>query len=114
MRKLTVRLLLTTAVATALSAVLAPVASADNESYLTAVNGPLSSKDGPEGLLAAGKDACRLMRPNSYLMFGRSANVVAGMVWEANPLLERDQATLLVNAAIDHLCPGVNPFGYAS
>ena len=47
-------------------------------------------------------------------MFGRNPNVVAQMVWQATPQFERNQAALLVNAAIDNLCPGVNPFGYAA
>jgi hypothetical protein len=77
------------------------------------VSGPLSSPEGAAGLLRAGKGACALLAPNSYLMFGRNPNWVAQMVWEQNPTLERDQATFLVNAAIDNLCPGVNMLGRA-
>jgi hypothetical protein len=95
--------------------VASPAAHADNNSYLGAMNSlGLTSKAGPEGLLQGGKGACSLMRPNSAYMFGRSANVVAQIVWEQNPMLERREAALLVNAAIDHLCPGVNMYGYAA
>lgn len=61
-----------------------------------------------------GKDACAALAPSPGLMFGRNPNVVAQMVWQATPQFERNQAALLVNAAIDNLCPGVNPFGYAA
>jgi hypothetical protein len=92
-----------------------PLASADNASFLAAMNGlGLSSKQGPEGLLSAGKGACSMLRPDYGLMFGRSPNLVAEKVWAANPMLERNEAALLVNAAIDNLCPGVNMLGYAA
>jgi len=90
-------------------------ASADNDSYLAAVKGAgLQSKSGDEGLLANGKDACRMLSPaGSGNMFGLSPNIVADRVWQYNPLLERDGAVVIVNAAIDNLCPGVNPWGHA-
>ena len=47
-------------------------------------------------------------------MFGRNPNVVAQMVWQSTPQFERNQAALLVIAAIDNLGPGVIPFGYAA
>lgn len=90
-----------------------PVAAADNDSYLAAVSS-LHSAEGDDGLLKVGKGACGLLAPTNSLMFGRSPNLVARMVWEGNPRLERPQAALLVNAAIDNLCPGVNPLGYAN
>ncbi|MGU3501886.1 DUF732 domain-containing protein [Mycobacterium sp. C31M] len=90
-------------------------ASADNNSYLNRMNElGLSSELGPAGLLQTGKGACSALSPNAGLMFGRHPNWVAQMVWESNPMLERNEASLLVNAAIDNLCPGVNPFGYAA
>jgi hypothetical protein len=55
-----------------------------------------------------------MLRPDYGLMFGRSPNLVAEKVWAANPMLERNEAALLVNAAIDNLCPGVNMLGYAA
>lgn len=85
-------------------------ATADNDSYLAALGDRVPSRNGATGLLAAGKESCRLLAPNSYLMFGRAPHVVSRMIWEAAPSLERDQADLIVNTAIDHLCPGVNPF----
>jgi hypothetical protein len=92
-----------------------PLASADNASFLAAMEGlGLSSKGGAEGLLSAGKGACSMLRPDYGLMFGRSPNLVADKVWAANPMLERNEAALLVNAAIDNLCPGVNMLGYAA
>jgi hypothetical protein len=101
--------------AVSLSLVASPGANADNGSYLAAVKGlGLTSKLGDEGLLSAGKGACSLLAPTSSLMFGRHPNLVAQWVWERNPMLERNEAALLVNAAIDNLCPGVNPFGYAA
>ena len=93
----------------------APPASADNASFLTAIDGlGLSSEEGAEGLLRAGKGACSLLRPDYGLMFGRHPNLVAEMVWQANPMLERNEAAQVVNAAIDNLCPGVNMLGYAA
>jgi hypothetical protein len=90
-------------------------AHADNDSYLAAVNAlGLNSKLGPEGLLQAGKGACGMLEPSPGLMFGLHPNRVADIVWQGNPLLERDKATQLVNAAIDNLCPGVNAWGHAS
>jgi hypothetical protein len=65
-------------------------------------------------LLKGGKGACSLLRPDYGLMFGRHPNLVAEMVWQANPMLERNEAALLVNAAIDNLCPGANMLGYAA
>lgn len=97
----------------ALAIGVAAPAAADNQSYLDAIS-TFNSPTGTDGLLKVGKGACSLLRPNNALMFGRSPNVVAQMVWEQNPQLERDEATQIVNAAIDNLCPGVNPFGYAS
>lgn len=47
-------------------------------------------------------------------MFGRHPNLVAEIVWQANPMLERREAALVVNAAIDNLCPGANMLGYAA
>jgi len=92
-----------------------PPASADNASFLGAMDGlGLSSEQGAEGLLKAGKGACSLLRPDYGLMFGRNPNLVAEKVWQANPMLERNEAALLVNAAIDNLCPGVNMLGYAA
>lgn len=92
---------------------LAAPAAADNQSYLDAIS-TFSSPQGSDGLLKIGKGACSLLRPNNAMMFGRNPNLVAQMVWEQNPQLERPDATILVNAAIDQLCPGVNPLGYAS
>ena len=84
----------------------APPASADNASFLAAMDGlGLSSEDGAEGLLRAGKGACSLLRPDYGLMFGRHPNLVAEKVWQANPMLERREAALIANAAIDNLCP---------
>lgn len=92
--------------------VVAPTANADNESFLAAVSS-LQSEEGPAGLLKVGKGACSIMQPDGALWFGRHPNVAADIVWQNNPMMERPEAVLLVNAAIDHLCPGVNPFGYA-
>jgi hypothetical protein len=93
----------------------APAANADNQSFLGAMNGlGLTSKDGVEGLLQVGKAACGMLAPSPGLMFGRAPNLVAQIVWQNNPLLERNEAAELVNAAIDNLCPGVNPLGYAA
>ena len=93
----------------------APPASADNASFLNAIDGlGLSSEEGAKGLLRAGKGACSLLRPDYGLMFGRHPNLVAEMVWQANPMLERNEAAQVVNAAIDNLCPGVNMLGYAA
>jgi hypothetical protein len=92
-----------------------PPANADNASFLAAMDGlDLGSKQGAEGLLKGGKGACSLLRPDYGLMFGRHPNLVAEMVWQANPMLERNEAALLVNAAIDNLCPGANMLGYAA
>lgn len=97
------------------SVALAAPASADNASYLIAVKGAgLSAKNGDEGLLANGKDACRMLSPaGSGNMFGLSPNLVADRVWQNNAMLERPDAVVIVNAAIDNLCPGVNPWGHA-
>lgn len=101
--------------ASAVALAVAPPAGADNASFLATMDGlGLSSKQGAEGLLSAGKGACSLLRPDYGLMFGRSPNLVAEKVWAANPMLERNEAALLVNAAIDNLCPGVNMLGYAA
>ncbi|MCV7424395.1 DUF732 domain-containing protein [Mycobacterium yunnanensis] len=43
-------------------------ATADNASYLAALGDRVQSRNGPDGLLAAGKESCRLLAPNSYLM----------------------------------------------
>lgn len=105
-----------TAAALALAATsiaLAAPAAADNQSYLNAVSS-LTTPTGTDGLLQVGKGACSLLKPNNAMMFGRAPNAVATIVWESNPQLERHEATLLVNAAIDHLCPGVNPWGHAT
>jgi hypothetical protein len=113
----TITMVAASAALAALSAslVTSPVAVADNGSYLGAMkNLGLSSKAGDEGLLRAGKGACGMLAPSPGLMFGRSPNWVAQTVWEQSPMLERNEAALLVNAAIDNLCPGVNPFGYAA
>lgn len=102
---------------TAISAslVTSPPSTADNGSYLGAMKSlGLSSKGGDEGLLQVGKAACGMLAPSPGLMFGRHPSWVAQTVWERNPMLERNEAALLVNAAIDNLCPGVNPFGYAA
>ena len=97
------------------SLIACPTANADNGSYLGAMkNLGLSSKGGDEGLLQVGKAACGMLAPSPGLMFGRHPNWVGQTVWERNPMLERNEAALLVNAAIDNLCPGVNPFGYAA
>lgn len=101
---------ITAVVLTCGSVATASPATADNESYLAALNGRVQSRNGDEALLLAGKDACRLLAPNAAYMFGRAPHVVSRMVWEANPLLERDQADVIVYTAIDHLCPGVNLF----
>lgn len=87
-------------------------AVADNASYLAAVSG-FTSKTGAEGLLSAGKFACGQLQPRPGYMFGLHPNVVADRVWQNNPMLERDEATVIVNAAIDNLCPGVNMLGHA-
>ena len=109
------KVLFVAAAATAIFGLAAPPASADNASFLTTMDSlGLSSKQGAEGLLKAGKGACSLLRPDYGLMFGRSPNLVAEKVWEANPMLERPEAAQLVNAAIDNLCPGVNMLGYAA
>ncbi len=101
--------------AVVVSVVAAPVSHADNASFLATMdNLGLSSKEGAEGLLRGGKGACGLLRPDYGLMFGRHPNLVADMVWQANPMLERREAALIVNAAIDNLCPGVNALGYAA
>jgi hypothetical protein len=103
--------------ATALAALVAaaPAAHADNQSFLDAMNAAgLTTEVGDAGLLAAGKGACGEMAPRTGLVFGRSATWVADMVWRANPMLERDQATFIVNAALDNLCPGVNIYGRAA
>lgn len=102
----------------ALAAIIAAIltaapAAADNQSFLAAVS-DLHSGYGPDGLLSAGKNACGIMRPGPFHEFGRSANIAAELVWQANPQLERPQAAQLVNAAIDNLCPPVNMYGYAS
>lgn len=101
--------------AVSVSLVASPAANADNGSYLAAVKGlGLSSQFGAEGPLQVAKVACSMLAPSLSLMFGRHPNWVAQTVWQRNPMLERNQASLLVNAAIDNLCPGVNPFGYAA
>jgi hypothetical protein len=98
-----------------LAVLAAPTASADNDSYLAAMDalGATSAK-GDDGLLRTGKSACSMLAPSAGLMFGRNPNWVAQVIWEQNPRLERNGAALLVNAAIDNLCPGVNPLGYAT
>ena len=97
------------------SVLLAPAAKADNASYLAAVKGlGLNSNLGDEGLLQAGKGVCAMLAPSPAFMWGLGPNIVAKKVWEQNPMLERDQAALLVNAATDNLCPGVNIYGHAS
>lgn len=97
------------------SLVTAPTAGADNASYLVRMNElGLVSEFGDSGLLGTGKAACGLLAPTAGLMFGRHPNRVADIVWEQNPMLERNEAALVVNAAIDNLCPGVNPWGYAA
>ena len=102
---------LTAAAAVAIAA--APTAAADNASYLAAVN-QFTTPTGADGLLRTGKAACNLLKPTYGLMFGRHPNLVAEIVWEQNPQLERPEAAIIVNAAIDHLCPGVNMLGYAA
>lgn len=95
--------------------VVAAPANADNASFLGRMNEiGLSSELGDSGLLQVGKAACGMLRPDYGLMFGRHPNLVADIVWQKNPMLERNEAGLLVNAAIDNLCPGVNALGYAS
>lgn len=102
-------------IAGALTLTASPIASADNASFIGAMDGlGLSSRGGAEGLLRAGKGACSMLRPTYGLMFGRHPNLVAEQVWQANPMLERFEAAQLVNAAIDNLCPGVNMLGYAA
>lgn len=105
----------TALIAGALTLAGSPAASADNASFLGAMDSlGLSSRGGAEGLLRVGKGACSMLRPNYGLMFGRHPNLVAEQVWQANPMLERFEAAQLVNAAIDNLCPGVNALGYAA
>ena len=53
------------------------------------------------------------LQPRPGLMFGLRPNVVADRVWQYNSAFERDEATAVVNAAIDNLCPGVNMLGHA-
>ncbi|MGE2836757.1 DUF732 domain-containing protein [Mycobacterium sp. SMC-4] len=104
-----------TAIAAALTLTTSPLASADNASFLGAMDAlGLNSPQGPEGLLRVGKAACSMLRPDYGLMFGRHPNLVAEQVWQVNPMLERREAALIVNAAIDNLCPGVNMLGYAA
>jgi hypothetical protein len=92
----------------------APVAQADNQSFLGAV-GDLSALVGSDaGLLKVGKGSCHLLGPNEITMFGIIPDRVADMVWEKNPMLERPQAVRIVNAAKDNLCPGTGMFGYAT
>jgi hypothetical protein len=103
----------TAAVATML--MVAPAAHADNQSFLDAMNAAgLSSQDGASDMLRVGKGACGLMAPSPGLMFGRSPNLVADLVWRGNPMLERPEAAVVVNAALDNLCPGATPFPRAS
>lgn len=98
-----------------LAVLAAPTASADNDSYLAAMDAlGMYSEDGDDLLLHVGKKACSMLAPSPGLMFGRNPNWVATTLWEQSPRLERDDAALIVNAAIDHLCPGVNPLGYAT
>lgn len=92
--------------------VAAPAASADNQSFVDALTA--QGFTSAESYLATGKVACSALKPQAGLMFGRHPNLVAEMVWTANPSLERPQAAQIVNAAIDNLCPGVNAFGYAA
>jgi len=98
-----------------LAVLAAPTASADNDSYLAAMDAlGMISKGGDDVLLGVGKTACSMLAPSPGLMFGRNPNWVARTLWEQSPRLERDDAALIVNAAIDNLCPGVNPLGYAA
>lgn len=92
--------------------VTAAPASADNASYLAAL-GAYTSKTRADDLLMAGKFACGQLQPRPGLMFGLHPNVVADRVWQYNSAFERDEATAVVNAAIDNLCPGVNMLGHA-
>jgi hypothetical protein len=102
-------------VAASVSLLTAPAANADNASYLAAMQSiGLYPQYTADSLLHVGKDACGALAPSEGLMFGRSPNLVARMVWQASPQFERNQAALLVNAAIDNLCPGVNMLGYAA
>lgn len=106
----TIRLAAASAAVTAACITIAAPAAADNDSYLAALGDRVHSTNGPEGLLAVGKEACRLLAPNNAMMFGRAPNVVSRMIWEAAPMLERDQADFIVATANTHLCPGINPF----
>jgi hypothetical protein len=107
------RLMLVTAVLAAALGLAAP-AHADNASYLAALAGTGLHDQKPDGLLTVGHYVCGALEPSPGLMFGLAPNKVADIVWQNNPELERDQATQVVNAAIDNLCPVATPFGHAS
>jgi hypothetical protein len=103
--------LVTAAIATMLG--FAAPAHADNASYLAALNAAGLQDKTPDGMLSVGHYACGALEPSPGLMFGLHPNKVADIIWQQNPELERDQATLVVNAAIDNLCPGASVFGHA-
>lgn len=99
----------------AVALLVAPPATADNNSYLSAVGDLGELVGGPAGLLQVGKGSCSLLKPHGVnYMFGIAPNPVADMVWQNNPMLERSHSVRIVNAAIDNLCPNPNAFGYAS
>lgn len=90
----------------------APAASADNQSYLSAVSAAgLTADHGDDGMLKVGKGACYLLAPHAGYIFGILPDRVADIVWQQNPQLEHNQAAIIVNAAIDNLCPGSNAMG---
>lgn len=105
------RAIIAAAIAAAAIVTAAP-AAADNQTYLAAV-APIAGRfdNNTERLLLAGKTACGMLAPDNYMMFGHNPTEVANRVWRIYPTLERPDAVLIVNTAIDHLCPGTNPFG---